>query len=369
MRLLLTSHRFWPHVGGTETAVEQLATQFAKRGHDVTVATSEEPGAPMRETKNGFAVRRFALQKRAGFRVPPAEYRRMVLEETWDVVHLHGQRIWSTDFLYPYLRQRRSPLVFTAYGFAQWHRLDRKPVIDHAYYHVVLPRALKHVARVTASTRAERDDLIGFGVPAEKIALASVGYDPVDFTALPTGFRARHGLAPDERVLLYAGGFYANKRVDRLVEAAAGLDATLVVLGTDADGSQAAVEAQAKERGTRLRALGRVPREDLLSAYRESDLFVMASDFEGFGIVLLEALAAGLPFVSTPAGAAPDLAATGGGTLVADANEMRATIGALLADDTKRREMGRKGAEGAKAWTWERVANDYLRIFEEVARK
>lgn len=369
MRLLLTSHRFWPHVGGTETAVEQLATQFAKRGHDVTVATSEEPGAPMRETRNGFAVRRFPLQKRAGFRVPPAEYRRFVLYDAWDVVQLHGQRIWSTDFLYPYLRRRRSPLVFTAYGFAQWHRPDRKPVIDHAYYHVVLPRALKHVARITASTRAEREDLIGFGVPAEKIALASVGYDPADFTALPEGFRARHGIARGERMLLYAGGFYANKRVDRLVEAAAGLDATLIVLGADADGSQADIEALAKQRGTRLRALGRVPREDLLSAYREADLFVMASDFEGFGIVLLEALAAGLPFVSTPAGAAPDLAATGGGALVTDADAMREAIRSLLADDGRRRQMSAAGLAGAPRWTWESVAKDYLAIFEEVARK
>lgn len=369
MKLLLTAHRFWPHVGGTEIAVEQLATQFARAGHEVTVATSAEPGAAEREERAGYHVRRFALGSRAGFRVPPAAYRRFALDEPWDVVHMHGQRIWSSDFLYPFLRRAASPIVFTAHGFAQWRRPDRKPVIDRTYYHVILPRALRHVARVTALTMAERDDLISFGVPRDKIAMVADGYDPSEFVALPTGFRARYGFPADERLLLYAGGFYANKRVDRLVEAAAGIDATLVVVGKDADGSQAAVEALAKERGTRLRVLGRIPREHLLAAYRESDLFLLGSDFEGFGLVILEAMAAGLPFVSTPHGAAPDLAATGAGALAADASAMRETIRALLSDDKRRAQMSRAGLAAAPRWTWESVARDYMRIFEEVARR
>ncbi|HVM44455.1 MAG TPA: glycosyltransferase family 4 protein [Candidatus Thermoplasmatota archaeon] len=368
MRLLLTAHRFHPHVGGTETAVEQLATHFARAGHDVTVATSAEPAAPEREERDGYHVRRFPMRVRAGFRVPPPDYRRLVVEERWDVVHMHGQRIWSSDFLYPHLRRARSSIVFTAHGFAQWHRDDRVPLVDHAYYHLVLPRALRHVSCVTALTDAERRDLVGFGVPEDKIVRIGDGYDPSEFAALPTGFRARHGLAPDERVLLYAGGFYANKRVDRLVEACAGVDATLVVLGKDADGSQARVEGLARERGTRLRALGRVPRGDVLSAYREADLFLLGSDFEGYGLVLLEAMAAGLPFVSTPCGAAPDLAAHGGGVVVADARAMRAEVERLLADHASRQDMARKGMDAARRYTWESIAQEYLSLFEEVSR-
>jgi len=368
VKLLLTAHRFWPHVGGTEIAVEQLATHYARRGHDVTVATSAEPGAPLEEERGGYRVRRFEMRMRAGFRVPPPEYRRFVLDERWDVVHMHGQRIWSSDFLYPHLRRSRSPIVFTAHGFAQWHREDRKPVIDHAYYHVVLPRALRRVSAVTALTQAEKADLLLFGVPADQIVVIGDGYDPAEFVSLPSGFRERHGFARDERLLLYVGGFYRNKRVDRLVEAAAGVDATLVVLGKDAHGLQPEVEALAKERGARLRVLGRIPREDVLSAYRESDLFLLGSDFEGYGLVLLEAMAAGLPFVATPCGAAPDLAASGAGVLVSDADTMRGEVRRLLADDDERREMGRRGVEAAKRYTWESVADEYLELFAEVAR-
>lgn len=369
MKLLLTSHRFWPNVGGTETAVEQLARHFVMRGHDVTVATSAEPGSPEHETRDGYRIRRFEMRRIGKFRLPPASYRRFVLDEDWDLVHMVGQRVWSSDWLYFHLRRARSVIVFTAYGFAQWRRADRKPLVDGAYYKLVLPRALRHVTVVTAATQEEREDLLSFGVPADKIVLMGTGFEPQEFEALPTGFRKSYGFAPDEPLLLYAGGFYANKRVDRLVEAAAGTGATLVVLGKDADGSQAECERLAAKRGTKLRVLGRVPRGDFLSAYREADLFLLGSDFEGFGIVLLEAMAAGLPFISTPAGAAPDLAATGAGEIAKDADAMREEIRALLANPARRASMGRIGKEAAKARTWSAVADDYLRLFEDVTRR
>ena len=365
MRIVMTAHRFLPHVGGTELAVAALARRFAAKGHDVTVATSAEEGAPETEEMDGFRVRRFAMRRVGKFRLPPAEYRALVLRGDHDLTHLHGQRIWSSDFLYRHFRRARMPLVFTAHGFAQWHR-ERVPVVDSTYYRVVLPRALRRVSCVTALTPAEKADLVGFGVDEDKIVLIGDGYEPDEFRALPAGFRARHGFARDERLLLYAGGFYANKRVDRLVEAAAGLDATLVVLGADADGSRAAAEALAARLGARVRMLGRLPREDVLSAYRECDLFVLGSDFEGYGLVLLEAMAAGLPFVSTPCGAAPELAATGAGALATDARGMRSEIEGILADPKRRDAMRAAGLAAAPRYSWDAVADRYLELFDEV---
>lgn len=365
MRILLTAHRFWPHVGGTEMAVGSLARRFAARGHEVTVATSAEEGSPLEEERDGYAIERFELRRVAGFRVPPPEYRELVLSRSHDLVHMHGQRIWSSDFLFPYLRKARSPIVFTAHGFAQWHR-RRVPIVDAAYYHQVLPRALRHASAIVALTREEKDDLVRFGAQEDKVVRIPDGYEPAEFGALPEGFRARYGFGRDERLLLYAGGFYANKRVDRLVEAAAGLDATLVVLGTDADGTRARTEKLATERGARLRVLGRVPREDVLGAYRECDVFVLGSDFEGFGLVLLEAMAAGLPFVSTPCGAAEELAALGGGLVAPDVEGMRAAVAGLLADEPRRRAMGAKGKAAAPAYGWDAVADRYLELFAQV---
>lgn len=368
MKILITSHRFWPHLGGTEDAVGRLAAACARRGHDVTVATSDEPGAPQDEERDGYRIRRFTLSRRGKFRVPPRAYRDFVIDGDWDVIHVHGQRVWSTDYLYRHFRKARAPIVFTAFGFYQWH-MERLPVINDIYYRFVLPRALRHAAAVIATTSNERDELIAWGVDDDKIHRIPVGFDPGEFEKLPGGFRGRHGIAPDARLLLYVGGFYPNKRVDRIVRAAAAADATLAVIGKEGYGphGRAECETLAKEIGADVRFLGPLPRDEVLSAYAESDIFVMASGFEGFGIVLLEAMAAGLPFVSTPAGVASDLADHGGGVVAEPAGLARA-VRKLLDDPRRRRDLSQRARAAVPLYAWGRVAERYLALYEEVAQ-
>lgn len=369
MRILLTSHRFWPSVGGTEEVVERLAGHFVRAGHDVTVFTSDEPGRPPEETREGYAVRRFTLRRRGRFRFPPREYREAVLGGPWDVVHLHGQRVWSTDYLYRHLGKARAPLAFTAHGFYQWH-VERLPLLNDYYYRWLLPRALRHCAAVTALTSPEREELRGWGVPEAKLRLIPDGFDAAEFGALPRGFRARHGFPEDEPLLLYVGGFYPNKRVDRLVRVAAETGAHLAVVGKEQDARHGLEECRALARrtGAKARFLGKLPREDVLAAYAEADLFLLGSDFEGFGLVLLEAMAAGLPFVATRAGAAPDLAAHGAGLSVPP-ERMAEETRALLADPARRRAMGEAGRKAAGAYEWGPIARQYLGLYEEVAKR
>lgn len=369
MRVLLTSHRFWPSVGGTEEVVERLAERYARAGHEVTVFTSDEPDRPAQERRGGFAIRRFTLRRRGRFRFPPPEYREAVLSDAWDVVHLHGQRVWSTDYLYRHLGKARAPVVFTAHGFYQWH-MERLPLLNDYYYRWVLPRALRHAAAVTALTTPEMDELRGWGVPEEKLRLVPDGFDPAEFAALPSGFRARHGISPGEPLLLYVGGFYRNKRVDRLVEVASETGATLAVVGKEHHPKHGLAECQAlaERTGATVKFLGKLPREDVLAGYAEADLFVLGSDFEGFGLVLLETMAAGLPFVATRAGAAPDLAAHGAGLSVAPEG-MAAEARALLQDPARRKAMGEAGRKAVAAYEWGPIAAQYLRLYEEVARR
>jgi glycosyltransferase involved in cell wall biosynthesis len=369
VRILLTSHRFWPSVGGTEEVVEQLARHHAQAGHDVTVFTSDEPGTPEREEREGYLIRRFPLQRRGKFRFPPKSYREAVLAPGWDVVHLHGQRVWSTDYLYRHLRRSAAPIVFTAHGFYQWH-VERAPLADDLYYRVVMPRALRHVAAAVALTRGEAEELRTFGVAPGKVRVIPDGFVPDAFSKLPHGFRARHGIAPAAPLLLYVGGFYRNKRVDRAIEVAADTGATLAIVGRDAHREHGLAEckALAERTGADARFLGVLPRDDLRSAYAEADLLLLPSDFEGFGLVLLEAMAAGLPFVATPVGAAPDLAALGAG-VVAGPGALSLKARELLADPPLRKAMGEKGKAAVGAYTWPPIAERYQRLYEEVARK
>ncbi|MHB8604309.1 MAG: glycosyltransferase family 4 protein [Thermoplasmatota archaeon] len=373
MKVLLTAHRFYPHVGGTEEVVARLARGLAERGHDVTVATSREPDTPETERHDGYAIRRFDLARVGKFRVAPRAYRDFVLAGAWDVVHLHGQRVWSTDWLYRHFAKARAPLVFTAHGFYQWE-VERTPLVDAWYYRRTLPRALRHVAKATALTEHEWKQLVGWGVPATSVEVIPDGFEPREFAAPPArgGFRERHGLDAKRPLVLYAGGSYPNKQVARIVEVAAlvGSSAQFVLAGKDADGGFAAAAAAGKARHLDLHVLGVLPRDELLAALADADVFLLASSFEGFALVLLEAMASGLPFVSTPVGAAPDLAKLGAG-LVADASpvSLAARVRELLDDETMRRAIGERGREAVADFAWDKIVSRYAALYEEVARR
>lgn len=371
VHILYTLHRFWPAVGGTELAMMDLGQEVRKLGHEVTLATSDEPGSPAVEDVRGLDVHRFALRRAGKFRFPPAAYKDFVLHGgDWDVVHVKGQRVWSSDYLWRHVPKIRQPKVFTAHGFHQWHMHRRDPA-ELWYYKWHLPRVLRPFDRIVALTGNEVDELVSWGVPREKIVILPDGVNLHEFEAAPArGFREKHGIPADKKLLLYAGGFYDNKGVPLLVEAAARCesDVELVLIGKDpaAGSTKAETERLIAELKAPVRILGVVPREDLVKAFFESDLFLMGSRFEGYGIVLLEAMAARLPFVSTPAGAAPDLAAKGAGLVVRTATEMANAVDELLGDEQRRKEMGERGRRLALEQTLEAQAKKHVALYESL---
>jgi glycosyltransferase involved in cell wall biosynthesis len=378
-----TVHRFWPAVGGTELALMDLTTEIKKLGHDVTVITSDEQGSPAVEVRNGIEIRRFELERRGKFRFPPKSYRDLVIGGPWDIVHVKGQRVWSSDHLFKHVPKIRQPKVFTAHGFHQWHMHRRDP-LELWYYRWHLPRALRPFDIVIALTQGEVEELVMFGVPREKIVILPDGVNLHEYETPPRrDFRERfrigeHADADKARpggragfgvkkkhMLLYAGGFYDNKRVGFLVRAVAQMksDVELVVVGKDGHGLQGDTERLARDLRAPVRFLGVLPREDLVKAFHEADLFLLGSKFEGYGIVLLETLAAGVPFVSTPCGAAPDLAALGAGRVATTPEDMARVADELLADPALRAQMAIVGRKRARAQTLAWAAKEHEKLY------
>lgn len=366
MHIGYTVHRYWPAVGGTELALRDLTQELRKLGHDITVVTSDEQGSPAEELKDGVRIRRFAMRRYGKFRLPPRDYRAFVLGGGWDVLHVKGQRVWSSDYLFRSVPEAKQPKAFTAHGFHQWHMHRRDPA-ELWYYRWHLPRMLRAFDVVIALTQNEVDELVGFGVDRAKIIILPDGVNLHEYKTPPAkGFREKFGLTK-KHVVLYAGGFYDNKRVDFLVQAVARMkgDVELAVVGKDSSGG--AMRAQAEALAAQLKApvkfLGMIDRADLVKAFFESDLFLFGSKFEGYGIVLLEAMAAGTPFVSTPCGAAPELAAKGCGRIARTPEEMARLADEILADADLRARMGAAGRELANQQTLEWAAKEHEKVY------
>jgi glycosyltransferase involved in cell wall biosynthesis len=369
VRLLLASHRYFPAPGGTEKVVQTLAEGLARRGHEVTVLTQREAGTPGRERLHDVEVVRLAMHRLGGFRIP-ARYLRTLREEPVDLFHLWGNRIWCADFYYPWARSFAWPQVLTGLGFYQWEVHPRR--FDRWYFPRYLPWAIGGFDRYTTSTERERAQLLGWGVRPDRLVPVPLGVPLNEFAHPPTGIesaRAEWGLrAP--LVALYAGGFFENKRVDRLIDAIAPRRThwALVAIGRDVPGSPhdlSAIRRRASERGVELVAPGVLSRADVVRALFAADAVVLGSEYEGFGLLPVEAMAAGRPFIAYESGAIGDIAARGGGRAVRSKEEFtRALI--ELEDPARREEIGALGRREASFYSEGAMVDRFLRVYEGV---
>ncbi|HEY6237911.1 MAG TPA: glycosyltransferase family 4 protein, partial [Thermoplasmata archaeon] len=213
------------------------------------------------------------------------------------------------------------------------------------------------------------------GFPLPRVAIVPPGYAPMP-EPVPGGpsFASTFGIPGP--FVLFVGRLASNKGLLPLVEAFRGLarhdaTATLVVIGEDA-GIRSEVERAVAAAGLepRVRLTGYIsdPRV-LVSAFREARLFVLPSEYESFGLVLLEALAQGTPVIAARVGGIPEFVPEGKAGVLVPPGEAAALGEALLSlwDDAPRRQ--RLGAFGRSEvvpfYTWDRVVDRLLEVYRE----
>jgi len=351
VRIVLPVLRYLPALGGATRLVQLIAEGSATRGHSVTVVTQSEPGAPDEEMIAGVRVLRLGMRHIAGFRVPKG-YLRLLRSLDADVLHQTGNRIWNVDYYLPFANSFDWPQVIMPLGF--YHYWMRRGFVRWLYYDQYFARRIRAFDAYLALTEGERNQVVRWNYPPERVHVVPVGIDLAEFAQAPSDrdtVRTGWGLGTPH-VAVYVGGLYDNKRVDRLVRAVAATRGEwgLVVIGPDIPGTrydQSHCEELARKLSARVRFLGAVARPTVIAALQAADAYVQGSAFEGFGIGLVEGMAAGRPFVAFDAGVASELSARGAGICVRSEAEMSE---ALLSFS------GRLGAMGATARS---VAQEY----------
>jgi glycosyltransferase involved in cell wall biosynthesis len=203
-------------------------------------------------------------------------------------------------------------------------------------------------------------------LPGARPFTIGAGVDTAPFTELAIdgrAFRAKYGLE-GRRLMLFVGRKEPSKRYELAVEALQDLprDVMLVMVGKDADGASLP---------ERVLHLGQLDRTELVGAYDACDVFVLPSEHESFGMVVLEAWLRRKPTVgNSRCGAVSALIDDSvDGLLSSTAGELAAAINELLANPEKSRRLGEAGyAKVEREFTWDRVASRALAVYEEVAR-
>ena len=248
------------------------------------------------------------------------------------------------------------------------------------YMRLMTRLAARSADRIIAVSEATKRDLQRvLRVPDRQIVVIHEAVGP-EFAQPPAPAAVeavirRYGLA--RPYCLFVGNLEPRKNLSRLIEAfglvrthlrAAGQAPQLVLAGTRAwlyNGVLRAVETHGLATGVVF--TGYVPPADLPALYAAAACFVFPSVYEGFGLPVLEAMAAGTPVVASRAGAIPEVA--GDAALLIDADRpavIAEAIETVLADPLLRGRLVERGRARARTFTWEDVARQTLAVYEGV---
>jgi glycosyltransferase involved in cell wall biosynthesis len=218
---------------------------------------------------------------------------------------------------------------------------------------------LEHEAasRITVASQFAKRRLVEEGVVGDKIGVIPYGVDSGRFAPDP-------GSARPERVrFLYAGAVSARKGVPVLLDAWRALDARSAQLTLVGQVRRDRIALLRNVAGITLK--DRVSHAEMPAIYAAHDVFVFPSFHDGFGLVMLEAMAAGLPVIASSASAAPDLIADAdNGFVVApgDAETLAERMRYFIADPSRARRMGHAARETARQYSWESYGTAWARL-------
>jgi glycosyltransferase involved in cell wall biosynthesis len=222
---------------------------------------------------------------------------------------------------------------------------------------------------------AENEILADTNFPRER---AFVLGHPIDVERFrpdgPVGpWRKRLGLTKDDRLLLFVGRIARSKRIDLLIEALSHLpdQVTLAIAGDAQDiyaleAARCRELAKAKGLAGRVHWLGQVADADLPSLYRAADVFVTASEHEGFCIPVAEALCSGTPVVSSRAGALPETLGAGGLLFTpGDAADLARQLRQIFFDELGA-TLGERAIAQSASFARSRWRGEFGRLFEQI---
>jgi glycosyltransferase involved in cell wall biosynthesis len=274
--------------------------------------------------------------------------------------------------------KRGKPLVVSVHDAAPWLYPESFTARGRWFHDIGLRVAARRADRVITGTEAAAAELRAYTrLPSSLISVVPYGVAPNDLVRdeeRVTSVLRSHGLA-DQPYVLWVGSLEPRKGVGVLVAAMARLatrnkdKATALVLAGYAGWQNARLipVAQRDQLGASLRQLGPVPEGDLQALYAGATIFAFPSFHEGFGLPVLEAMAAGAPVVASDIPAIREVAG-GAAVLVppGDVNEWVEALEALLDSPSRQTELAGAGRERAAMFPWTSTAAATLAIYEEL---
>ena len=379
--------------------VYQLATSLANKGLRIEILCPHDYGFPYTEYRGKLSITRFPY-------FYPAKYQRLC----------YGYGILPN--LRKSLLARCQLPFFIMAEVLYCLRLVNKKSIDLIHAHWSLPQGLtgiicKRISKTPCVTTLHGSDIHGLRSPGLKwlnakvlkysdactanssetarmaqhvameddIAVVPMGVNPRFVPAAREGDRRQTGSEAGEKRILYVGRLIDLKGVDYLIRALPKVlkifpETKLVVVGSGPMKDDLMNLSDRLNLSDKVIYIPKVPQEKLLEFYTSANLFVLPSvvnekgETEGLGVVLLEAMACGLPVIGSAVGGIPDIIKDGETGLLARQKEpdsLAEKITKLFSDAPLRRKLAENGYKMVeKNFSWDTISEKFIQIYQEV---
>ena len=256
-KICFVVHRYAPFPGGSEYYVQQMAEECVQRHHDVTVIAGEHKGH-----LNGVRVTSDAndLQDK-------------------DLIVVHGGDVGVQNFVLSNASRIESPMLYMLI----------KPSES-----AVCLQALKDVQYIGCSAPEDWDHVVKHGVEYKSHKVIH-GISPIDCIGEEGKFKDKYKIPKDKKMFLSCGGYWPNKKMIELADAFRKADLKDAILVTTGYDNRFGIMPHASENVIPLMV---EDPKDIKNAIADADCYVMNSDAEGFGLVILESMINKTPWIS-----------------------------------------------------------------------
>ncbi len=383
MNIALVTNTFLPQIGGIEWKVHYLASEYARRGNQVTVFSARVPRAKPVDVQGAGNYRllwvgppplpglgRSGLQTLLFSRALDRRHQ----ETPFDILHCHAIDL-PTRAGVKFKKRRGVPVVATTAG----HDILTMPSLGHGirlspHYDSMVCHNMQHADIVGSISRAVRRELESIGTKARIVDIPN-GVDWETFQTGPSDFlRRRLGIGGADLIVVSVGRHHPLKAYEVGIQAFARLAreipaAHYVLVG------RAVSTLKSFAEGLRLRGrvhfIDGVPIDDVPKVLRSADVFFSPSILEGFSQVVVQAMACGCPCVLSDCPGNEDFAGHPGAVLGCrgDPVSLAAALRRPLESGDLRRGMGRAAHASSRRYDWKVISREYLALFEETLRQ
>ena len=377
LRVAFFTDTWYPSRNGVVTSTDTFRRELIELGHDVQIFAPAAPETPREPGVTRVASVPFPAEKNCRVALPfPRSLLVRFARSRYDVIHTQtpfGLGMWGAALA----RMFRRPLVHTYHTFfAEYaHYLKMRPEVGRAFVAQYSRLYCNRCQAIVVPSATFIDILRSYRIGAHIEVIPTGVRQPATLMERSVA-RAQLEISPGETLLLYVGRLAREKSIDFLLEAVRrlldeGLRARFVLVGDGPDRTGLRERAAALRLDEHVTFVGAVPHEEVWRWYAAADLFLFASRTETQGLVVAEALAAGLPVVAVDGpGVNEFVHPSAGGWLTGPSmEEFLDPVRRLLTDPDLRIRASACGRDAARGWSSRHQAERLARLYRVILRR